>query len=355
MFAAGTGRLEADFIHRKDGTKFEGVFQAVEGDSLVFKTPGGDLVRIKSDLVARIEILYTGIEACYVLREAPDNRVCSGILHTLTPTRVILAQKDRREQKQVIPLGDVKLLEFSKKSEGQAILPLLRSGIRVFLNSTEGEVEGLVENVSAQLVTLRVPGGARRTFRENQIRGGTYRPPRVYAPPQPPLLPKAATPAGKVAASRTLAPARIDPYDRVWNAWAVLPGISHFRRGQYLWGTTYVFSFLALAGGGYAEYAAARRVNAEKNSSLTYLLFNDSSYADRFKRHQANQRIIGGVAGLLYIIQLFHAGFTRLDTQPRGFEIMEPNQVSAQPRAFLDFGRDERGMMHGTVGLRLVF
>ena len=347
------GLVRADIVHLTDGSNFEGTFESVEGGTLVFATPGGRKVRIAGERVKRIEILYTGISACLVLRESPEQKDCNGILHTLTPSRVILARDDRRQQKEVIPLSDVKLLEFKKKDERQQILPLLRQGIRVTLLLGTEEVEGLVEQVSPARAVLLLPGGRRRTIVERDVRGGTYQPPRTYDASAAPRMPSETAPVRPQKTAALFVDPRRDPYQAVFNLWAFLPGASHFRRGHYWYGGGYVLGFLALAGAGYAEYQAAQSVSGRAQGDILFLFFNDASYRAEFHRHQVNQRIAGGVAGLLYIVQLFHAGFFRLEPVPGGFERLK--RTATRPVWFVDSTLTREGERRARAGFEIRF
>lgn len=83
-----------------------------------------------------------------------------------------------------------------------------------------------------------------------------------------------------------------------------------------------------------------------------FLFFNDPSYRARFERHQANQRAIGGVAGVLYILQLFHAGFFRLDPVDRGFERMSATKSAGW---FVDSTVTPEGERRASAGVYFRF
>ena len=343
----------ADIVHLTDGSSFEGSFESVDGGTLVFATPDGKKLRIAGDRVKRIEILYTGISACLVLRDTPEKRECNGILHSLTPSRVILARDDRKQQKESIPLADVKLLVFEKKDPRQQILPLLREGLRVILKLRAEEVEGIVESVNPKRAVMLLPGGRRRTLLEQDVVGGAYQPPRIYEPAAAPKVPVESAASALPPKARLLIDPRNDPFQKVVNLWAFLPGVSHFRRGQYWTGAAYVVGFLALGGAGYSEYKAAQSVSGQAQGDPLFLLFNDSSYQESFQRHQANQRAIGGVAAVLYIVQLFHAGFTRYDPAPGGFE--RTKRAATRPIWFVDSARTQEGERRTRAGVAFQF
>jgi len=315
--------IQADIIHLKNGDRFEGFFLKMDGPYLVFKTEKGN-VRIHSSTLKKIQILYTGVTVCYLMREDMEKKDCSGVLHTMSSEHVIIASRDRKSKKKTIKLPELELLEFKKKNKNQKIMPLLRPGLKIKLLLTNKELSGEISSIRENLMTFRMPDGNEKVINENELIGGVYAPPLprmfVQKTPEDMMTPKSTIP------SRTF----FDNFKFTY----LFPGFPQLKRGDTIKGYSIIGGFGFLAAGFYMEYQAAVGVSSAASGDPGLLLFNASNHKSKFDAHQRNQMAIGFVSLLLYAYHIFDSGMFSSSSYKRPAHSFS----SGKPRRPFSFG-----------------
>ena len=302
--------LFADIIHLKNGEKIEGFFERTEGRYLLIRLKDGQVKKILKNRLQRVEIVYTGVSVCYRTKLRPTNKDCSGVLHTLTSSRVIIASADRKNKQIEFQLEQIKLLEFRKKNLNQKIAPLLRPGLRLQLLLKSDQIRGRIEKINRGLITVKLPDGNLRRIKEIELMGGIYIPPPIYKPVKKPIAPPVPVPLGDIGFhSRTDLNFK-DPFEGYsrfrWKH--LVPGLPQISRGDRLLGYGIIGGFGFLGAGFLMEYQAAQQVGAGASSDISFLLYGNPAFEAEFQAHQRNQKIIGGLALLLYAYHIYDSG-----------------------------------------------
>lgn len=280
-----TLQLRADSVLLKDGTVFEGRFNSIQNDKMIFDTPDG-VVEISSDKIVKIEIDYNGFFLCYALKNDPKRKICTYKLQEITGKTAYLSSLQERVHRKEISLADVVFFQFKKNaSSKKEITSLLSEKMNVSLDLRDERVEeGIISEIdkSKKTLVIKKKGGEEAVLSEADITGGR-------------LIPEKPREAF------------------YW--WSIFPGVPQFVRGEYVKSGLIVSGFGLMGAGFVSEYRAAVATNAAANSDLMFLLLgmNAGSYRQRFQGHQRNQRILAGGMVMLYAYHLLDAyGMDRL-------------------------------------------
>ncbi len=266
--------LKADIIYFRDGTNMEGLFVTIDQGILIFRTLEEEKQFPFSE-ITKIEVGYTGVPLCYTTRELSHEKTCPGRLHRLENGQMIIASGIGFLERSEVSLDDIIFLEFRKSKDDQKMLPHLSPGIKLTIERADGSLAtGVIASVSSETLELQKSNGDILSFREEDLAGARYVSP-------------------------------VERLDQGFRFVYLFPGWHQIQRGNFWGGMTIIGGFGMFAAAGAAEYSAARKVNSNASSDITFLLFNTHSYYDEFAKHQNNQRYIGAAAGLLYLFHLF--------------------------------------------------
>ena len=289
--------LQADLLRLKSGEELEG-FYIREVDGVVeFKLADGTDREIPADEVANLEMGYTGVPLCYRTKEKPDEEVCNVLLHKIEGNQMVIADQRGYLSLRKIPLHTVRTAELNRVGEFQKIAPLLQKDLKIRATQaqdqsppdgeapSDGEtppdgeapqqdstVEGEIAEIRGDRVFIRDSNGELREVEDGRI--------QLVAFQGPPKAPEA---------------------EREFRFSDLYPGVPQYGSDQrnLAYGIFGSFHFALL--GFLFEYNAATQASAKAQSDITVLLFNNTTYLEEFNRHQRNQAMFLGIAGLVYI------------------------------------------------------
>lgn len=270
----------ADTVYLKNGTTFEGYFLSVKGRYLIFRTDTGKIRKIRSDTLERIAILYTGVNVCFSMRKTPAKLDCSGILHSIDLKKAVIISKDRTQKMSDIDIEDIKTLSLKKNNANYEIIPLLKEGFVVDVQTRRGSIRGIIVSKGKNKMVVKEKNGKIKTIKEKFV--------RTVVLDMDQMFPESRRSALSVT--------------------QFIPSWTQFQQDRNWAGSLISGGFLILAGAGAHEYRAAVKMSNDAKNSFPYLYFKTPDYKQKFDRHQDNQAGIGALAFILYIYHLYDAG-----------------------------------------------
>ncbi|HMU84232.1 MAG: hypothetical protein K1X70_01910 [Leptospirales bacterium] len=145
--------LHADTVLLVDGRLLEGKYLGDRGDFIEWEQ-AGQIVKLESTNVVRIELAYPGVPVCF-RRKGAKERVCQGKLYLLYGSSVEIIGGPGDTKKETVKISDLSDLEFQRTTETQLLLPRIRPGAAIRLVIPEGSVQGSVQSVEPGRVLVR--------------------------------------------------------------------------------------------------------------------------------------------------------------------------------------------------------